>query len=230
MEKICAVDDCEKPAFRREWCNAHYQRWLKHGDPTKGQRFRVERDAECSVDGCVEPVKARGLCSAHYWRQSTGRPLTPVKKRSVVKKCRVDGCERSAVAKGLCSPHRKREINYGDPLGRAPKKKRVTARGNGPGKKRHNEQGYIVMHWPEHPNARKDGRVCEHTIVMADFLGRPLGEFENVHHKNGIRDDNRLENLELWTKVQPPGRRVRDAIIYANKIIEMYGGDPTVFE
>lgn len=121
-------------------------------------------------------------------------------------------------------------MKYGDPVARPPRKKRVTARGDGPGKKRRTGNGYVIMHWPEHPNSRKDGKVFEHSVVMSEFLGRPLAEFENVHHKNGIRDDNRIENLELWTKVQPPGRRVRDAIIYANKIIEQYGGDPSVFE
>lgn len=229
MESICAVDECEKVAVRREWCNAHYQRWLRHGDPTKGQRLRMSVGTECSVDGCTDPVKARQLCSAHYWRKSTGRPLSPIKKRSEVTACSVDQCNRESVARGVCDPHYKKLMKYGDPLASPPRKKRVTARGSGPGKRRRTEQGYIIMHWPEHPNARKDGKVSEHTVVMVEFLGRPLERFENVHHRNGIRDDNRLENLELWTKVQPPGRRVRDAIAYANTIIEMYGDDPSKF-
>lgn len=225
--ETCSYSECESPASRRGWCNAHYQRWLKHGDPALGGRPRIARDPECSVDDCKAPVKARGLCSAHYWRQNTGRPLTPVKVRTEPKICKVDGCERNAKARGYCNAHYRRFSLYGDPLASAPRVKRVTARGSGPGKERRTEQGYVILHWPEHPNARADGKVFRHTVVMSEHLGRPLLPTENVHHRNGIRDDNRIENLELWTKVQPPGRRVADAIAYANQIIERYGTDPS---
>lgn len=64
---------------------------------------------------------------------------------------------------------------------------------------------------------------------MQDHIGRELLSTENVHHKNGIKDDNRIENLELWARTQPAGQRVSDLIEHANKIIELYGNDPTRF-
>ena len=91
---------------------------------------------------------------------------------------------------------------------------------------RHIDRGYVLIFEPKHPNARKDGYVAEHTKVMAAKLGRPLHRFEEVHHKNGIRHDNRPENLELWARgMQPPGARVSDLIDYAVRILALYRPD-----
>ncbi|MDQ3610940.1 MAG: HNH endonuclease [Actinomycetota bacterium] len=60
---------------------------------------------------------------------------------------------------------------------------------------------------------------------MARQLGRPLRADEVVHHKNGDRVDNRPENLELWTTVQPKGQRVTDKLDYAYMLIERYASE-----
>ena len=65
------------------------------------------------------------------------------------------------------------------------------------GGRRRTMGGYISIWQPTHPNADKVGCVREHRLVMERQLGRWLLKSEKVHHINGIRDDNRLENLEL---------------------------------
>jgi hypothetical protein len=59
---------------------------------------------------------------------------------------------------------------------------------------------------------------------MERLLGRYLQPGENVHHLNGVRDDNRPENLELWSEPQPTGIRVTDAVTWAHEIIARYEG------
>lgn len=83
-------------------------------------------------------------------------------------------------------------------------------------------QGYIRLYKPEHPNADERGRVMEHTYVMSEVIGRPLLPNESVHHKNGVRSDNRPDNLELWVKHQPTGTRVEDLVGWAREILRIY--------
>jgi hypothetical protein len=58
---------------------------------------------------------------------------------------------------------------------------------------------------------------------MEQVLGRPLLEFENVHHKDGNRANNHPDNLELWITGQPSGQRPRDLVKWAKEILERYG-------
>ena len=62
----------------------------------------------------------------------------------------------------------------------------------------------------------------EHILVMEEAVGRILEPNENIHHKNGIRSDNRLENLELWTRSHPTGCRVSDLLDWAHEFIAKY--------
>lgn len=75
--------------------------------------------------------------------------------------------------------------------------------------------GYIV-------EKRNEKWVMQHRLVMEGVIGRPLKPTERVHHKNDKRDDNRPENLELWTGV---GQSKKDpyGVRLVDKVLDMIG-------
>lgn len=170
----------------------------------------------CEADDCDRPIYCMNVCQTHYYRNA-GKDredwdLSPIRrwvKQS--KTCKMEGCERKSQSHSLCGMHLFRFKKYGDPGIDG-----MIRPGDSRFKMR---SGYIKIHNPNHKNANCDGYVLEHRLVMEQMLGRPLRKFENVHHVNGIRDDNRPENLELWAKAQPSGQRAADL---AEWVVETY--------
>jgi HNH endonuclease len=105
---------------------------------------------------------------------------------------------------------------------------------NGP-RKHIKGTGYITVHGykiisKKHPNSTKRGQVLEHIFIMSNHLGRPLKKHETVHHKNGVRNDNRIENLELWSNSHPFGQRIEDKIKWCKEFLAEYDTKPLEVE
>lgn len=171
----------------------------------------------CEVDECEKPRKNRGMCAMHDKRMRTHGTLDQVNKPGGLIKnriCEIKDCKKKHVARGLCQMHYRRNYLY--------KNANTLKNKKWENKKGLNSYGYVIMYKPEHPNARPGGFIFEHRYVMSEYLGRPLRKGENVHHINGNRQDNRIENLEIWNTIQPKGQRVKDKVKYATEILELY--------
>jgi len=66
----------------------------------------------------------------------------------------------------------------------------------------------------------------EHRIIYEQYYNIKLKPHQNIHHINGIKTDNRIENLELWDTSQPSGQRIEDKIIFYKKLYEQYKDHP----
>lgn len=154
------------------------------------------------------------MCSKHYSRLLRNGDPTKVTMagRNLQGYCSIieDGeqCKNKFQARQMCGTHYKRWEKHGDPL----LGKRVYT---GAAK-------YRFKVAKDHPNARSDGQIMEHRLVMSNHIGRALLPKENVHHINGDRYDNRIENLELWSHSQPRGQRIQDKVEWAVELLQTY--------
>jgi hypothetical protein len=139
----------------------------------------------CSIDDCQNISRAHGYCMKHYMRFSRhGSPLIqgqlyPSKVPSV---CTLEFCNLQHYAKGLCNLHYIRQKRHGDP------KKRLTNKGF-----TISTNGYKVI-WSE------GNPILEHRYIMQQHVGRPLSTDEIVHHVDGDKLNNNLENLRLLAR------------------------------
>lgn len=224
--RSCSLDGCDNRRYAKGLCGMHYKRVLRHGDPQPDTPPRGSQPpATCAVPSCEHPVEARGWCHGHYLRwHRTGdvRPDTPLTRRTQPETCTVDGCDRRCHSKGLCKAHHKRLQATGSVQADVPIR---TVTGDGC-----ISHGYRQVSVPPPDRWLTSGRtyVLEHRLVMARTLGRPLTDDEVVHHVNGDTLDNRPENLELWSTMQPKGQRWEDKVTWAIEVLRRYAPDQLV--
>lgn len=212
----CEAAGCERTVYARGLCGRHYKQWRRHGQVQP----EAAPAADCAVPTCGRRAVTRGWCHGHYlrWsRQGNVKADIPL-VRPTRDDCSVPGCGRGSHSAGQCRNHARRTRLYGDPLAGGPSKKRGAG-----GSISHGYWSVFVPAALRHlvPPGRK--KELEHRLVMAQHLGRPLLSDEVIHHKNGDRLDNRLENLELWTTAQPKGQRVEDKLEFARALMLRYG-------
>lgn len=203
--KTCTSCHKENKSRRKFFCDPCYL----------AERERKSLGKICSQCGIKTKkfVHSKNICvncnSNNYYKEN---------RESVIEKTVKYGKEKRRKAKGLPLDHPNLIAKKGDG--------HITS------------TGYKYITKKGHPNSRTcggirkngkkhiyEGRIYEHTYVMSIHLGRPLTKNESVHHKNGVRHDNRIENLELWHKGQPAGQRLDDKIKWAIEFLDGYGYD-----
>lgn len=205
------------PCYRKSFgtCSVEGCENRAHSRSMCGTHYRQWRVAQkgdrlCGTDWCDKVLYADGLCHSCYDRR---KRKIDTRIQRAARKCSVDGCHRAYAAAGYCHLHHQRVRLTGKP-GPVDSMRRMN------GEPRLGADGYVYV-----------GKIGQHRLVMEQILGRPLRPGENVHHINGVRDDNRPENLELWNKKQPAGQRVGDKLAWCMEFAESYADEhPEVLE
>ena len=176
--RVCKINNCNKNYLAKGYCNKHYQRYRKYGNPEEpshkggwNKKIPIEKICEiCNTKFYIKPsLKNRKYCCFKCYKiSSKGKRKLPL------------GFKHSLKTKEFFSLSRKGNNN---PCWRGGRIKR---------------RGYNFLYKPEHPFCTKQGYIAEHRIIIEKQIGRYLYRWEVCHHINKIKDDNRPQNLMVF--------------------------------
>lgn len=196
--RICSVPGCGRKHDSHGYCETHARQFKQYGTPGSRQRVAIRNlDLEMLIDPTtVDPTRFHQSEDGKWWAGHGNH-------REAVTAWRCRQCGEPFLGRSVDAPSHCSKVCAG-------KTRTETAKTNRQGKqgRRYRDHaGYIYVYVPDHPWANKAGKVAEHRLVMEKRLGRYIEPHEQVHHMNGVRNDNRDENLELWVVSQPHGTR-----------------------
>lgn len=194
-------------------CSVHQRRVDRTGDarPEDPPREVRSEPVTCAAKSCDLIATSKGWCGIHYSRDYHRGDIAediPVSwhSRKFGEECLEEGCIRQAIKRYLCASCYARRYRDGIPM---PERELVPYYGT---------SGYLYIHVDGKP-------ILHHRYVWEQHYQMKLQSGQNIHHINGMRDDNRIENLELWDTSQPRGQRVLDKLNWAVEMLCRY--EPT---
>ena len=212
----CSFTLCNKKQFSNGLCRLHYNQ-TKPNCEVIGCNSRIDgRTTECRFHRSLRMSNGRLCCFDRCLKPATRSNYTICEthhKSRNQQVCVENGCmwpSRCAVTE-RCQHHKRAYVQSIESRFQLIQMFGLAGSGY------KDKKGYI-----RRKIRSADLAVTEHQVVMMEHLGRDLLKDENVHHLNGVRDDNRLENLELWNKTQPSGQRVVDKVEWATELLAFY--------
>ena len=208
-QPICIEDGCSSVVWStyQSRCSIHQRRVDRTGEarPEDSPRKVRSKPVQCAAKGCHLDATAKDWCGIHYSRDySTGdiSEDTPVSwhYRKFGEECLEEGCTRQSIKRYLCGKCYAKRYRDGTPM----PERRIEPFPY--------SDGYLAVN--------VDGKkIFHHRYVWEQHYKVKLQPGQNIHHINGVRDDNHIDNLELWDTSQPQGQRVLDKLHWA---VEMF--------